>query len=220
MDSSFRSVLALGAACLLAGCATSRSVLDIPLPPPAAQTTVTPANGKSVLIDTVADRRMFEVNPGTPSVPSLDDSEQIDAGIKLRSVARKRNTFGKALGDIVLKEGQSVETVTRGAIRQAFIESGYTVVERGTPAAASADLTVDARIDKFWSWMNPGFAAITLSTEISTTLQLRRPDGTGVQQQVYAKAADHYQTAMDGNWLEVINKGVRAFIEALKAKIN
>mgnify|MGYP000609037818 CR=1 FL=1 len=39
-----------------------------------------------------------------------------------------------------------------------------------TPAASSADLTVDARIDKFWSWMNPGFAAITLSCEISTAL--------------------------------------------------
>ena len=216
MTKSLRAVLALSVVCLLSGCATSRSILEIP--PLATPSAVQPANGKSVLIDTVADQRVFDVNPGTPSVPSLDDSEKIDASVKLRAVARKRNTFGKALGDIVLKEGQSVETVTREAIRQAFIENGYTVVERGTSAAATADLTIEARIDKFWSWMNPGFAAITLSTEISTILQLRTPDGAG-SQQVYVKATEQYQTAMDGNWLEVINNAVRAYIEALKAKI-
>ena len=119
MHACFRNtLLALGVASLLAGCATSRSVLELPPAAPLAAASK-PANGKSVLIDNVSDRRLFEVNPGNPSEPSLDDAEKIDAGIKLRAVGRKRNTFGKALGDLVLKDGQSVETVTRGAIRQA-----------------------------------------------------------------------------------------------------
>lgn len=199
---------------MLGGCATSRSVLDVP---PIQAGASSAANGKEVFINSARDKRMFLENPSEPNIPSLDPSEAQDANIKLRSVARKRNTFGKALGDIVLKEGQTVESLTSAAIRQAFIEKGYRVVDSKDKVTPNTQI-VDANISKFWSWMNPGFASITLSTEISTDLTIKAPDGLS-NQTISVKAADNFQTGMDGNWLEVINKAIRAYVDELKAKL-
>ena len=214
MKPSLGLMAGLSALFLLGGCATSRSVLDIPAP--AAGPASSP-NGKQVLINSVSDKRVFEAQPGSPSIPSLDADEQIDASIKLRAVGRKRNTFGKALGDILLKEGQTVEALTSAAIRQAFAEQGYTVIT-SKEQAVGVPYTVDASIDKFWSWMNPGFASITLSTEISTSLSVKSPGGADLQT-VYVKASDNYQTGMEENWVEVINKAVRAYVDALKKRL-
>ncbi len=199
---------------LLGGCATSRSVLDIP--PPASSNIAQP-NGKEVFINTASDKRVFEANPSIPSIPSLDPSEEQNDKVRLRSIARKRNGFGKALGDILLKEGQTVESLTTASIRQAFIEKGYRVVDSKDKATEST-YVVDADIAKFWSWMNPGFWAITLSTEISTGISIKSPQGTD-KQTVSVKAADNYQTGVEGNWIEVMNKALRAYIDDLKTKL-
>jgi hypothetical protein len=53
---------------LLGGCATSRSILDIPAPTARG---ATQATDKEVLIASVTDRRSFETNPGSPNIPSL-----------------------------------------------------------------------------------------------------------------------------------------------------
>ena len=66
---------------------------------------------------------------------------------------------------------------------------------------------------------HPGFAAITLSTEISTSLSINSPEGTN-RQAIAVKASDYFQTGMEGNWIEVINKAIRAFIDDVKAKLN
>lgn len=200
---------------LLGGCATSRSVLDVPSP---GTEKLAPSNGKEVYINSAVDKRIFEIAPSEPSTPSLDPSEDQSDAIKRRSVGRKRNTFGKALGDILLKEGQTVETLTNASIRQALIEKGYRVADSKDKISSNTYI-VDADIEKFWSWMNPGFAAITLSTEISTNLSIKSPDGTK-KQVIAVKASDHYQTGMESNWIEVINKAIRAFIDDLKAKLN
>lgn len=199
----------------LGGCATSRSVLDIPSP---STDKVSQSNGKDVYINSTVDKRIFEVAPSEPSTPSLDPSEDQNDTIKRRSVGRKRNTFGKALGDFLLREGQTVETLTNASIRQAFIEKGYRVVDTKDKIGRNS-LIVDADIEKFWSWMNPGFFAITLSTEISTKLSIKSPDGTN-ELPIAVKASDQYQTGMEANWIEVINKAIRAYVDDLKGKLN
>lgn len=62
------------------------------------------------------------------------------------------------------------------------------------------------------------FAAITLSTEISAQVSIRSPQGVE-KQSVSTKAADNYQTGMEGNWIEVAGKALRAFIDNLRNKI-
>jgi uncharacterized lipoprotein YajG len=199
----------------LGGCATSRSVLDIPTP----VTSVSPAAAatRTVVINSATDKRRFEVAPSEPNIPSLDPSEEQSDKIKARSVGRKRNTFGKALGDILLTDGKTVESLTRDSVQQAFAEKGYRLLASKDQATGET-LVVDASIDKFWAWMNPGFASITLSTEISTDLRISAASGSETQT-VSIKSSGNYQTGMEGNWVEVINKALRLYIDELKTKL-
>jgi uncharacterized lipoprotein YajG len=200
---------------LLGGCATSRSTVEI-LPPISEKTSQ--SNGKEVYINSTVDKRIFEIAPSSPSTPSLDSSEDQSESIKQRAIGRKRNTFGKALGDLVLKEGQNIGSLTNASIRQAFIEKGYRVVDSKNKTSSNTYI-VDADIEKFWSWMNPGFFAITLSTEISTNISIKSPDGLN-KQTIAVEASGNYQTGVEANWIEVINKAMRAYIDELKAKLN
>lgn len=209
------SLLGLLFLCLaLGGCATSRSALDISVP---ASNNVAPQNGKTVFINTATDKRVFEVAPSSPEIPSLDPSEAQSDQIKLRAVGRKRNGFGKALGDILLKDGQTVETMTSASIARAFADRGYRVIA-SKGEVTSDTFIVDANIEKFWAWMNPGFMAITLSTQIATDLTIKSADGSDVKK-VSVKASDSYQMGTESNWIEIINKALGLYLDDLKSKI-
>jgi len=199
---------------MLGGCATSRSELDIAAP---TSTQTIQTNGKSVYINSVTDKRIFEVAPSSPNIPSLDPGADQSDKVKVRAIGRKRNGFGQALGDILLKEGQTIESLTNTSIRQAFLEKGYKVIDRNDMTTKDT-YVVDANIDKFWSWMNPGFASITLSTEISTELTIKSPEGTN-RQTVSVKAADGFQTGMEENWVAVIKTALRGYVDDLKSKL-
>jgi hypothetical protein len=199
----------------LSGCATSRSVIDIPIP---ASGEISKSNGKEVYINSVTDRRLFEIKPSDPSTPSLDPSEEQGDKIERRAIARKRNTYGKGLGDILLPEGKAVNLLMDAAIRQAFIESGYNIIN-SKEYITNNTYVVDAQVNKFWSWMNPGFWAITLSTEISTDIAIK-VNGTVDKQIVNAKASDTYQTGSEDNWLQVMQSALKAYIIELKFKLN
>jgi len=202
--------------CMLGACATSRSVIDIPTPP-LTNATQPQARGKDVYINLPKDKRVFEAAPASPNIPSLDSSESNSDRIRARAIARKRNTFGKALGDILLPEGKTVESLTAASIRQAFQEKGYRVLDDKSKVSASTYI-VDTELIKFWSWGNPGFWAITLSAEISTVLDIKSPSGTS-RENVSVKASDNFQTGMESNWTEVINKALKIYVDDLKAKL-
>ena len=69
------------------------------------------ANGKEIFIESVTDERIFQENPKSQDIPSLGLGGSANATeiIRKRAIGRKRNTYGKALGDILLEEGQTVE---------------------------------------------------------------------------------------------------------------
>ena len=214
MNIAFRLLVASFVLPILGGCATSRSSLDIA---PLASSDVAQPSGKTVFINSAKDKRIFQVAPPSADIPSLDPSEEQSDAIRLRAVGRKRNGFGKALGDILLKEGKTVETLTTTAISQAFVEKGYNVVDKKEEVTGET-YTVDANIEKFWAWMNPGFWSITLSAEISTNLTIKSADGTAYKN-VSVKAADGYQVATEGNWIEVIEKALRLYVDDLKSQL-
>jgi uncharacterized lipoprotein YajG len=214
MNCSLKLVSSLLIAIVATGCATSRSNLDVQIPK--AQNAQ--SNGKQVFINSVADKRAFQVNPPNPDIPSLDPSEDQNEQIKLRAIGRKRNGFGKALGDMLLKEGETVQSLTNQSIQQAFTEKGYTVLSSKDQVTKDTYI-VDANIQKFWAWMNPGFWQITLSSEISTDLAIKAPKGA-TSQQISVKAADGYQVATEANWTEIIQKSIQLYINDLKSKLN
>ncbi len=214
MNCSLKLVSSLLIAIVATGCATCQSNLDVQIP----KTQNAQFNGKQVFINSVADKRAFQVNPPNPDIPSLDPSEDQNEQIKLRAIGRKRNGFGKALGDMLLKEGETVQSLTNQSIQQAFTEKGYTVLSSKDQVTKDTYI-VDANIQKFWAWMNPGFWQITLSSEISTDLAIKAPKGA-TSQQISVKAADGYQVATEANWTEIIQKSIQLYINDLKSKLN
>jgi len=129
MNSKFRLLIVavFTSVFFLSGCATSRAIIDVPMP---ASGEVSKSNGKEIYINSVTDLRVFEVKPPVPSTPSLDPSEEQGDKIKQRAIARKRSGYGMGLGDILLPEGKTVESLITAALKQAFIEKAIVFLTR------------------------------------------------------------------------------------------
>lgn len=205
---------AIVCASLLSGCATSRSIIDVPLP---TSELIAKPNGKEIYINSVIDKRLFEIKPAEPSTPSLDPDEEQGDKIRLRAIGRKRNGYGKGLGDILLPEGKTVESLIDAALRQAFVEDGYKVISRKEQITDDT-YVVDAQINKLWSWMNPGFWAITLSTEISTNIEIKNKNAIA-EKTLSIKNSDTFQAGTESNWLEVIQNALKAYIIESNSKL-
>jgi len=69
--------------------------------------------------------------------------------------------------------------------------------------------------------MTPGFWAITLSCDISTSLQIR-PEKTNAPEteMITVKSEGRYQTGAEGNWMEVLRKAVDKYVEQVKTKFS
>ena len=195
--------LLLGSA-ILGGCATSRS--EVKLAAPEAGVSVPVTKQRAVVIQSVRDERIFMEKPGDPSTPSLggEGATAATAATKARAIGRKRNTYGQALGDVLLQEGQTVTGVVRDNLAAAFRQAGYRVA----PDSASAGpqpLLVDVRIRKFWSWLQPGFWAITVHSQIETDLQV---SGSGTTTTVMVSARDPQQFVSDSVWIASVEKAL------------
>ena len=202
----------------LTGCATNRSVVSLKMPD---ITTPAQQKGSKVFIKSVSDLRVFQENPKTQDIPSMGFG---GAGIstddlKKRAIGRKRNTYGKALGDILLNENQTVESVTENAIKQSFSAAGYAIVDQQKDIDDNTIL-IDAKITKFWAYMTPGFWAITLTSDISTDLELTKKRDAGSKvETITVKAEGKYQVATENNWMKIVDQAVSQYIEKLKELI-
>jgi hypothetical protein len=197
---------------LLTGCATSRSVVS-----PTIDAGRNPAQGAAVRIDSVTDARAFQARPPQADMPSLNEQEVGDRALTARAVGRKRNGFGQALGDIMLAEDQSVAKVVGTALTKGLRESGYRVLAKGEPGYEQAT-PVSAKIEQFWSWVNPGFAAIRTSGRIEVALagNLKPLEGG---KKVTAEATESMQIVTENDWLVILNKTLDAWVGNLKTTL-
>lgn len=215
---ALRSLITLAfatSALLFTGCATKRG--EVALQVPIAKTETAPSNGKQIYINSVVDKRVFELKPADPSTPSLDPSEAQSDAVKARAVGRKRNGYGMALGDILLNENQSVSSVIKDSLKDALTDKGYQVIdakEQITPQTYIADV----KIIKFWSWMNMGFWALTLSCEIETNVDVKQ-EGNPQTYSLHVKTADSFQTGMESNYIEVMQKALKEYSAQAKTEI-
>lgn len=197
---------------LLTGCATNRGTISLHVPEPNMSAS---PNGKTLFINSVTDNRDFQQSPQTPDIPSLGfgGADNAAAALKKRAIARKRNTFGKALGDILLDENQTVESVVKSSLTKSFQELGYEVLDH-KEKVKNDTIIVDTSIDKFWSWMNPGFWALTLSSEIETKITLTNYKDT--TKEIYVKSQGNYQVASGSNWIAIMNKALEQYNQKVK----
>ncbi|HJV95116.1 MAG TPA: flagellar biosynthesis protein [Albitalea sp.] len=210
---SLYAVALLCAGTFLGGCATTRSELKLASPAPVAQA---PANGRSVVIRSIKDERIFEQAPQQASTPSLGFEGALKATdeVKARAVGRKRGGFGMALGDVLLQNGQTVVGLVRENLSAAFQQAGYRVVDEA--AAGPSPLVLDVHIKQFWSWFQPGFWAITLNANIETTLV---PVGTAAPATVSVHVENSGMAATEGAWLEILDKALVTYRTQAAAKL-
>ena len=158
---------------LVSGCAVTRSEIHLDVPSPG----YTSSGGQPLVIDGVHDMRTFEVDPDEPSTPSLKKGEEyaLSAEGRKQAIARKRGGFGKAMGDILLKPGQNVETITRQLLVNVFNQQGYDVVDADSAPANASHVRADIR--QFWAWFTPGMWVADIDARIETSLTVTGPQG-------------------------------------------
>jgi hypothetical protein len=167
------------------------------------------------VIRSVKDERTFEQAPEDPSTPSLGfgGADQASTELKSRAIGRKRNGFGKALGDVLLQTGQTVEGVVRENLAAALEHAGYHV--KGEDAAGPSPLIIDVHVKQFWAWTQPGFWAITLSANIATDLDL---SGKASPTTIRVHAEYRRQAATEGAWMEIVAKALDDYRAEVAAK--
>jgi hypothetical protein len=198
---------------VLTGCATSRSEVKLGSSE-TANFAVT--KSKVILIRSVTDERAFEQAPSDSSIPSLggEGSNLASAETKARAIGRKRGGFGKALGDVLLENGQTVVSVVRENLTTALKQAGYRTTSNAAEAG-SAPMIIDVRIQQFWSWLQPGFWAITLNSNITTNLEI---SGLASPIIVNVHTEDSRQIVTDSAWIEIVDKALKDYREQVIAK--
>jgi hypothetical protein len=202
------AAMMLTAILLMTGCATSRSEIKLQSPTIVAPATTSTSENHVVVIGKITDERVFEEAPNDPSTPSLGfgGAGKADDDVKARAIGRKRNGYGKALGDVLLPSGQTVEGIVRENLTAALQQAGYQV--KSDVDADPSPLVVDVHIKKFWAWLQPGFWAITLNNNIATDLVI---SGTQTPVVISTHVEDNRQMATESAWMQIIEKGLDAY---------
>lgn len=206
------AIYALSAS-ILAGCAVGRTTVDVSAP----QGT-NPTTGKYVRIDSVQDKRTFSVKPPSADMASLDPNEDSSDASKARAIGRKRNGYGKALGDVVLPQGKTASGLVESALATGFQDAGYIVVKQGDPNFGAA-APVTAQIIDFWAWFEPGFWSI--KTNQKSELQLSGDVGAlHGEQTIKTRVSESKQVVVSSDWQEIVEKGLAAITQRTKELVS
>lgn len=153
------SILFLLIAMAHSGCALGRD--HVALAVPAAKTY--PAVSKAIIVDLPKDARDFQDSPRSADIPSVDgDLTKTSREELVTLIGRKRNTYGKGLGDVALPTGETVETRTQALLVEAFKRRGYS-----TSSVTGTTRHCTATIKEYWSWMRPGFWVMAIESRIT-----------------------------------------------------
>lgn len=202
---------------IMTGCATNRGEIDIK-----DIVSTNPSSGKALKFVRVTDKRDFQIKPKLANIPSLKNDEINDTSITARAIARKRNTFGQALGDILLPEGKTVMNVVENRLSKGFRENGYRVLSDKDTGYDKA-IPVEVDIKKFWGWFSPGFwsLGINFQTSIVVTSPVQGFD-KGIE--FDSEVQERFQTASGSNWktvinlsLDELNKDIQKEIQSIQA---
>lgn len=162
----------------------------------------------ALVFEKVTDARHFENKPGDPSTPSVHgDMNALSADERSRFIGRQRNTFGHAMGEIVLPNGKTVQTKIVEIMTEGLKRRGYSVV-----AASPAQGTVTVDVQDFWSWTTPGFWALSFEARIGCKVSIEC-DGKKATFQVRGYALNHGQFAKDKNWQEAYEEAFADFLK-------
>jgi uncharacterized lipoprotein YajG len=195
-------LIAAVSALLNSGCVLGRRTVDLSIPQAASY----PAIQGAVTIGKIEDKRGFQNKPSDPSTPSIDgDVTEMNAATKAIMIGRQRNGYGRAMGDIGLPQGRSVEVLTRELLTESLKRNGYSVV------GEDSGKTVDAEINEFWAWFSPGMFAVSFESRVYCTLTVKRnSDAKTVVIRGYG--INKGQVASDANWQLAYQRAFEDFL--------
>lgn len=189
---------------VLFGCVSSRSVVEVQSPQGPNGT------GQKVTI-TAIDERRFEAAPKQADIASLKYAEEIsDKKITERAIGRKRNSYGMAMGDVLLPEGQTVSQLVAKSIAEGYRKAGYQVVENAEKNGNTQAVTV--RITEFWSWFSPG--AFSIAVNNKARLNVTSTGGTAPINLITDKR-ESMQLVVESDWKVITEEGLQAITEAM-----
>jgi len=185
------------------GCASTRGEINLNSQ---KNQVANPVSNQKIFIRSVLDNRHFEVAPHKASTPSLKYPKDINnTKITSHAIARKRNGFGHAMGDILLPQNVTVADIIKKTVADTLKEQGYQIVQ----SADDATSIVDVKINKFWCWITPGFWSISLESEFQIVLQSQK-DKVFISNPATANGYVHLHTqmALDNKFQYTIEKGL------------
>ncbi|MBC3949557.1 flagellar biosynthesis protein [Pseudomonas folii] len=188
---------------VLFGCVSSRSVIDV-------QTPQSPnGTGQKVTI-TAIDERRFETAPKQADTPSLKHAEEIsDKKITERAIGRKRNSYGMAMGDVLLPEGKTVSQLIAKSVAEGYRKAGYQVVEAAEKNGETQAVTV--HITEFWSWFSPGAFSIAVNNKARLNIT---STGQPSPISLITDKRESMQLVVESDWKVITEEGLQAITEA------
>lgn len=198
----------------LAACATNRSYITLDVPASGAATT----GDKAAVIVSVNDLREFQADPRDPSIPSLKKGADyaLDAEGRKSAVARKRNGYGKAIGDIQLQPPQTVVSITRQLVADGLRQRGYRVLDEGAGAPDDA-LRVDVDIREFWAWLTPGFWTVSMESKLKALLRFSGAHAGEAEVAAYGKK--NAPTGREDNWKQAYDRAFEDYLQKQQAAL-
>lgn len=143
-------------------------------------------------------------SPPSPDIPSLGQGGISNHNTELRSraIGRKRNGYGKALGDVFLDEDNSVHDLVKNILTIVLSEYGYKTYDINSNYPSDA-VIIDITINKFWSWIDIGFWSIGIEAEIDTDAIITHNDNKTTS--ISARTSKRVMAATDAAWKETID---------------
>lgn len=198
-------------AALLSGCVTGTRTIDLAPPAP---TSTGDASG-TIYIGDITDKRVFEAKPADPSTPSVKGDLAKTSKEKLKTlIGRQRNGYGKAMGDVALPDGASVETEMRDMLKSGLEARGYTVTDD-----KNAPITMNVDVDKFWAWFTPGMWSVSFEALVATTINVNNK-GSSKELMVSGYGLNKGQVASDANWQLTYQRAFEEFMKNLDKSLD
>lgn len=193
------------------GCVTGRRHIAVSVP----ATVAGPSTKGPVYIHSVTDNRVFQNRPSDPSTPSIDgDVNSLSSAQKNQMIGRQRGGFGGAYGDIALADNDTITGLARRLVAEGLRQNGYKI--SNDPAAP---ITIDAKVDEFWTWMTPGFVALTFEVKIATDLTFTEGNNS-ITETISGYGRSHGQIAKDGNWEQTFRPAFKSYLDDFKNALN
>lgn len=195
---------------ILSGCATNTSNLHVDTRIDYVASSKPTTDAPTAYISDIQDGRKFVDRTGYPGnpTPAISSAEE-----RARSVGRKRNGFGKALGDFKLKDGQTVQGIVREILDDALIDSGFNVIHDSATVTKDT-LCLNVTITKYWTWIDLGFWQSDFVTDIATDIKTNKIDNFNIE----ASESVGIQFGTDKNALKSINRTISKFRSAATTK--